>query len=642
MAQKMLEDEAMLEDILRGCHDSDLDFSDSDEEEESGSESSSSESDMEVEEEPPCEQGEGSAEQQQPQQPPQPQPSQPQQQQSQPQQYQQQQQRQQQPPQPQPQAAKINERRAAVWGDSRPSPDDARPGPSGQGCGGGGGRQPQQPQQLLRPRMKSQVTIQGPTDRQAAPQQPQQAPQPIPVIGGGCAAFQVQAPPAAAVPGWRHEQAGPSCSLAYQHASPLNRDGRDDERRGRDKKRRDDRDRDTKPKGRNWYRPYSKSASRQGGNCGGGGGRNSGPGQQQQGRRGNRRQQPQPHPYPQAPQPLLQPQPVPPQPQQQGMLRPDFMPHPSQCPPFPREPMHTLRAKPEPGNAVALSNLVKSLQKISVPQHMLRRRDCSPPCIFTNIPQATPGLVVPATPKTEEMKPEKFTDSMVQKMVDRGMSPQDCLNKLISYRKLDQKFEAIKTFTSRTVNFVQWLDQRKETITNSGLMTLVMFLEELCAWAKLNLQHGCNLEERDLILHTSETVCSQLMFKLKPIISCVEPNKAYASMAKQMSYLLSASGRIQDAGMLLREIKVGTPLTTLMGFATCIPVMVTCKTRNPPLYEYCKSFLEMYQPGILCALCNIMTAKLNTTCTEDECYGNVRATIGFTVNTKGLLFAPGV
>ncbi|UTM04286.1 multifunctional expression regulator [Equid gammaherpesvirus 2] len=643
MAQKMLEDQDMLDQLLSGVHDSDLDFSESEEEEEEEESSSESESeedsDMEVEparqEAGPPEQGQQQPQQRAREQQPPPQQQQPQQ-------------REQGPPQQQQQ--QRTPKRGEESGDARPrarAPSgDAGPGPSGQ-ARLPQQQQPQQPQQPPPKPPRQEVTVRAPGDRQ----QPQsQAAQPIPVIGGGCAPFQIRAPiAAAAATGWGGEQA-PAQPL-FQHVSPLNRRGDEDRRSGRDRRRREgrERDRESRSKGRNWYRPYprgSSGARREGGGRDAGqgqgtrnpgpsqGGCEAGPGQAQaaQAARAPRQEQGERR------QMLPQGQNLGPRPQQ---CPPQQCP-PQPCPPFPLEALPILRAKFEPSCAVSYTNLVKSIQKIAMPPFLMRRREASPPCHFSKIPQATPGLVIPAAARTGETKFEKFTDAFVQKVIDRGMSPQDCINKTVSVRKLDAKFDALKTFTAKTVNFGQWLDVRKDSIINSGMSTQVVFLEELCAWAKLNLQHGCNLEERDLILHTSETVCSQLMYKLKPIMSCLEPNKPYASMAKQMAYLVCGAGRIQDAGMLLREVKVGSPLTMLVAFSLCVPVMITCRNRNPSLFNYCKSFLDMYQPGLLCALFNTMTSKLNTTCTEEECYASVRAAIGSVVNTRGLLFVPGI
>nr|BEG23052.1 multifunctional expression regulator [Macronycteris gammaherpesvirus 1] len=293
------------------------------------------------------------------------------------------------------------------------------------------------------------------------------------------------------------------------------------------------------------------------------------------------------------------------------------------------------------GNSVSHVNLLRSLEKMQLPSHMLRKRPSSPPCDLASLPTPTPALVVPAPLKLHSFLPEKFSDSTVQKMVDRAASPQEPLNKTISYKKLASKYAALKIFTTKTVNMDKWLGLRKDTIMSSSFMSLVLFCEELLMWMKLNIENDANLDEKDVILQTAELLCSTIIFKLKPITSCLEESRQYCAMVKQLSYLFCASGRVLDAGQLLRELKVGGDLATFVGFVVSVPVILAAR-RRADLYEHGKSFVSVFQPGTLCALCNKMFSKLNSSCTDGDCSNTVKAVIGSSINTKGLIFVPGM
>lgn len=135
------------------------------------------------------------------------------------------------------------------------------------------------------------------------------------------------------------------------------------------------------------------------------------------------------------------------------------------------------------------SPVTVSLEKMKIPRDMMRMTGEGPygPSL---IPPISASNVISPRPQEASMKPEKFTDSSLNKMIERAASNQDFSNKSVCQSKIHSKFKHMCSFFQKSVNHHSWVAMRKETIANTGLITQMAFLEEELAWVKECMESG--------------------------------------------------------------------------------------------------------------------------------------------------------
>ncbi|AMA67413.1 multifunctional expression regulator [Vespertilionid gammaherpesvirus 1] len=286
-------------------------------------------------------------------------------------------------------------------------------------------------------------------------------------------------------------------------------------------------------------------------------------------------------------------------------------------------------------------NVKKSLMKMNLPKFMLRSRDSSPPCDKSIMPPPIPAFLVPGNLRLDEFEHEMFTDSVIQAMVNNGRENLELLAKTVSMRKIREQFLIVKKFATSSHNFTKWVNLRKSSIQNHGFLTMVAFLEETIAWVKLNLENSVDIvAERDIIIETVSTLCIEMMQKLKTVLCCLEDERKYIAVEKQLCYLVCGANRYTDAGYLLKTIKAATPMSIFMAYVLAVPMMMYTNHFVPEVYDHFCKYIRLYEPGTLCSLCNLLFASISPMCIKEKCDGNIQAVLGSDICSRGLFFMP--
>lgn len=189
------------------------------------------------------------------------------------------------------------------------------------------------------------------------------------------------------------------------------------------------------------------------------------------------------------------------------------------------------------------------------------------------------------------LKPEKFSDPGVSRMVDRGYTNQDFFNKTIHLSKLNGRYAALSIFTHKSINWDTWSLMRKETIANSGLIVMTAFADEQITWAKTCLDNGVNPEDfkNDLLLNSADLLCQNYMFKIKQIISCLIDDNYQQSIIRQICYLICSTNRLEDACFLMKELTIDFELGIITVYILLIPMLIETKSKHSELVNFAYS-----------------------------------------------------
>lgn len=283
----------------------------------------------------------------------------------------------------------------------------------------------------------------------------------------------------------------------------------------------------------------------------------------------------------------------------------------------------------------------RSCDKLRMPAH-LRRRSGENPVALRSIPAIATSNKVFVVPPPPEVQPERFTDAMVNKLIERAASNQDLTNKTVTESRLDVKFAAMQAFFRKSVNRDWWVSTRKETMACSGANILCMFLDETLTWAKLCHKNRVDIQNsgNDIILNTASFLASQLCFKVKQTLPCFLFEPYQQALARQLCYLVCSGHRFFDAGSLLEEVIVDSDVNLVLALAITVPMLMLPLQEGTPPPKLFLKYLEMYQPGMVSALFDRALQTHSARCKSRFCASSVRAMVGPTGLTKGLFFAP--
>ncbi|AZB49155.1 transcriptional control factor [Vombatid gammaherpesvirus 1] len=283
-----------------------------------------------------------------------------------------------------------------------------------------------------------------------------------------------------------------------------------------------------------------------------------------------------------------------------------------------------------------------SFERMRVPSSALRPLHGEPfhPTLFPLGEQCISFIKI--QPPTFE--PEVGFSHFTEKLIMNACVTTDLKDKSFPSTSIRTHLRELKTFFKTTPNFNAFYNCRLASIQQAGLVDLLAFQEETVFHLRSHLEEFNFItdddRQHDMILASIDTLCQQVMFKLRGIISLHTGPDYQGAIVRQLCYLMAAGNREEDCGRMLNELSLDFGLGVLAAYCL-IPMLFLRFREDKTMCLFIFKYLDLYRPGMIMGIFNQMLMGHRGYASNDSTFvSTVFQAVGVDTINRGLFFYP--
>ncbi|AAK97788.2 ORF57 [Ovine gammaherpesvirus 2] len=242
-----------------------------------------------------------------------------------------------------------------------------------------------------------------------------------------------------------------------------------------------------------------------------------------------------------------------------------------------------------------------------------------------------------------QMESETLANALVKRCAEWALISSRMQDKSISTEYIVENFAALREFAHSSVNKGVWVGMRKESITNTGLVNLCAFADEMLQWLQLNLQHPASWKacREDIFMAAAPEMCFHALLKIRGMLRCFLREPYQRALVDNLCYMVCFGGGIKEAANLCQELFFDFKLGLLvLYFMTPYAFLYSHTVPQCDFGPYFSRCVTQYTPGAVTGLLNSVIEAHFTDCTDTECSSIVTSILYPESSNRGLFFFP--